>query len=138
VIRASAFGLALLFWAAPALAAAGFAAGGVCHSTLAQAAAMACATWEPDMESQGTSSNILTSCSSVQSSAANPVVLAMTRSVLGTNTTPTTATWYASLLIPACDTEDMPRGVEFYAVVGVGILLFFSLMHGFSVGRVST
>jgi hypothetical protein len=37
---------------------------------------------------------------------------------------------------PACDTEQIEDGVEFYSIAGLGVLLFFSLMHGFSVGRV--
>jgi hypothetical protein len=37
---------------------------------------------------------------------------------------------------PACDTEHIEDGLEFYSIAGLGVLLFFSLMHGFSVGRV--
>lgn len=128
-----------------AQAAPGFAVGQSCYATKLEAAEAVCRESFPLFDTGTTLSSGSTTANTwqlVQSCVGVTGTTVPYLNVARSQTTTTTATWNNYLLrmdnFPSCDTDDMPTDPAFYAVAGVGVLLFFSLMHGFSVGRGST
>lgn len=128
-------------WAVP-----GYAVGQSCYATKLEAAEAVCREAFPRFDSgvhstSGTTNSsstwqLVSSCAGVQGTTVPYLYLQRGQ----TTYTTSSFSWYLLRMdeFPPCDTDDMPTDPAFYAVAGIGVLLFFSLMHGFSVGRGST